>query len=406
MSEIFVPATGMTGEDVVLVSWMKQPGDPVSDGDVVAVIETSKAEMEVTSESAGIMGDHLFPAGATVPPGSTIGFVAGDDDPAAPETEPEMAAAGRPDNGTTPAGPSSPESQLNGARTADSEGIGARRVDDPVSVARAPHQVSPRQRRLAALAGVSGGTTDVGRVLPTKSAAPPAIPPPPPPPPPGVRRDDHRAAISASVSRSWADIPHFSVTRELEVDVLLAALAQWRTVVSELTLTVLLVRALALTLVEPLQRSDISIGLAVATDKGVVIPVIADAARLDLFQLAKSCRAAAERARAGRMVADDAQVPAATLSNLGAIGVDHFTGIVPVGQTMLLTVGRAAPRPVVRDGRLAVASTMQTTLNLDHRSWDGYDGGLLLGRLAKVVSSPAVFATALDASPTSVRKDR
>src|SRR5262249_37778600 len=105
---------------------------------------------------------------------------------------------------------------------------------------------------------------------------------------------------------------------------------------------------------------------------------------LDAHALARARAAAVERARRGRLSADDLGAqPASTLSNLGAMGVDHFTGVIALGQTSLLTVGRAVPRPAVGpDGGLVVRTTFNATLNVDHRQLDGADAARLLAAVA------------------------
>jgi pyruvate dehydrogenase E2 component (dihydrolipoamide acetyltransferase) len=202
---------------------------------------------------------------------------------------------------------------------------------------------------------------------------------------------DPRAAIARAVSRSWAEVPHFAVSRELRVGDLAGSAAQWRAVLPGLTVTDLLLRVLALAMVDTVGGSGVDLGLAVATDAGVVIPVIRRVPELGLADLVRARIAAVARAREGRMHHDDAAVPATTLSNLGAFGVDHFTGVIPHGSSSLVTVGRAAQRPVVTDGALTVATTMWVTVNLDHRVSDGIHGARLLNRLAAIASAPALF---------------
>jgi pyruvate dehydrogenase E2 component (dihydrolipoamide acetyltransferase) len=210
---------------------------------------------------------------------------------------------------------------------------------------------------------------------------------------PAAGQDRYRAAISAAVVRSWQEIPHFAVTRELRVGPAVDAVRQWRTVLPEITLTDLLVRALALAMLERERRTDLAVGLAVATDRGVAIPVLRNVLGLGMVELVDARRAAVSRAREGRLHPDDGMVPITTLSNLGAVGVDQFTGVIPHGQSSMLTVGRAADRPVVHDGALAVACTMQATLNVDHRSWDGLHAGQALDRLARLLAAPEPLLT-------------
>lgn len=374
MHEVFVPVMGMAPDEVTLVSWLKGTGDPVALGEVVAVVETAKADLEIESAGSGILGRQLFPELAQIVPGVTIAYVLepGESEPS-PQPAPESVSVSDSDSDS--------DSDKAPALGADTEGN--------EDTARPGHTQSPRQRRMAAEAAQAPSAPsdiDVGE----RSDEDPA--------------ERYRRAISAAVSRSWQEIPHFAVTRELRVDELVGAVDRWRAALPGLTLTDLLLRVLALGFLERERRSELDVGLAVATGRGVAIPVLRNVLRLGPVELIDARRAAVERARAGRLHADDARVPVATLSNLGAVGVDQFTGIVPFGQTSLLTVGRAAQRPVVDDGQLAVATTMHVTLNVDHRSWDGLHAGQLLDRFSRIVGFPDLFFGDLVAL-TSLVKD-
>jgi pyruvate dehydrogenase E2 component (dihydrolipoamide acetyltransferase) len=146
------------------------------------------------------------------------------------------------------------------------------------------------------------------------------------------------------------------------------------------TLTDLLLRALALALDENGQDGAVDLGLAVATPHGVVIPVVRDVLGQGPAELARSRMNAVERAREGKLNQDDlTAAPTATLSNLGSFGIDRFTGIVALGQTSLLTVGRARPRVVADERRaISVRTIFDATLNADHRTVDGAEAARLL----------------------------
>lgn len=426
MKDVFVPVVGMAPDDVVLTEWLRAPGDDVRDGDVVAVVETSKAEMEIAVSVDGVLGAQLYDAGATLAPGTTIATVLEQGDPpeggGAPQ---ESTAAATETTLTAGAADPSPVTLVDGAVGPSSPEVpdGGSVSDGPFDRAgywagdmpadRPRHTTSPRERRLAAKA-TSAAAGSAERLTP-----PPVDLTPPPdagaresaapvssdgaPVPSSVSTELHdrfRAAISGAVTRSWHEIPHFTVSRELHVDALADAVRQWRVVIPQLTMTDLMLRAWALALLERHRRSDIDLGLAVATDRGVAIPVVRSVLRLGMVELVDARRAAVARARAGKLHADDAAVPVSTLSNLGAVGVDQFTGVVPYGQTDILTVGRAAERPVVVDHGLTIAFTMHATLNADHRVWDGWDAGQALARLAGVLAVPGLL-TAPAAPPVT-----
>jgi pyruvate/2-oxoglutarate dehydrogenase complex dihydrolipoamide acyltransferase (E2) component len=174
------------------------------------------------------------------------------------------------------------------------------------------------------------------------------------------------------VAQSWREIPHFAVQREVDAGEADSVLAAVRTRDPDATWTDLLLRAFALAVREVAPASPGDVGLAVATSEGVIMPVVAGVPDLDLSSLVTGRTAAVRRGREGKLSPSDlAGTAVGSLSNLGARGVDAFTGIIPLGQQLLLTVGRVAARPVVADGRLAVRTTVIATLNVDHRSFDG-----------------------------------
>jgi pyruvate dehydrogenase E2 component (dihydrolipoamide acetyltransferase) len=206
------------------------------------------------------------------------------------------------------------------------------------------------------------------------------------------------------VSRSWAEIPHFVVNREIRAEELQAVLRSFRALSSGVTFTDVLLKTFALSLIERFDSTAIHLGLAVATPRGVAIPVLESVATSDLLSIAKARREAVERAIAGRMTAADAVVPHSSVSNLGSYGVDSFTGIVPFGQTSLLTVGAAALRPVVENGSLAVGSTLTLSLNVDHRAWDGQHAAETLARFAAIAAEPRLLLALNQPSDPTTRK--
>jgi pyruvate dehydrogenase E2 component (dihydrolipoamide acetyltransferase) len=336
MAEIVIPSVGIAMEEALVVKWLKEPGDDVAADEPVAEIETDKATMDLVSPVDGTLGPHLFEPGAVVAVGTVVAHVLVEGDelvPATPVADPPA-----------PAAVEEPVPALGGdeARVVDGE--------------RRPHTLSPRARRLAKdSGGETGAAPDDGRF---------------------------RELIAAKVTESWREIPHFAVSREVDAEPMLARLGQIRAAGSDPTptLTDLLLRTLALALRETGRGDTSDIGLAVATPNGVVIPVVRDVLGKDAAELARARSDAVERARARRLSPDDLKgTPPVTLSNLGSFGVDHFTGIIALGQTSLLTVGRAIPR-VVADGdrRLGVRTTFHATLNADHRTIDGAEAARIL----------------------------
>ncbi len=338
MVAVAIPSIGVAMEEALLVKWHKQPGDDVAANEPIAEIETDKATMDLESPVAGLLGRHLFEEGSIVPVGTVIV---------------EIIAAG---DAVAPAPPAAAHPQLAGDAVVAPVSEPVATVAEPRAADGArPHALSPRARRLA-------------QEQPAETA-----------PPQGER---FRELIAAKVSESWRQIPHFAVTREVDAGAMQAALAELRAdgVQPAPTLTDLLLRALARALREVAADAHGDVGLAVATEHGVMIPVVRGVSALDAAGLAAARAAAVARARAGKLSADDLGTPPpSTLSNLGAMGVDHFTGVIALGQTSLLTVGRAIPRVTAdADHALRVRTTFHATLNADHRTLDGMGAARLL----------------------------
>jgi pyruvate dehydrogenase E2 component (dihydrolipoamide acetyltransferase) len=346
VQDVTIPALGMAMTEAIVTHWYKEPGDAVTAGEVIADIETDKSSVELESPAAGVLGAHLVPEGGAVAVGAPVTQILdadGADLLAGPPVVPPQDAA-------APAG------------------AGGSPPDDPVTLprampsapARAPHALSPRKRMLARLAAEADA----------------AVAPVPAPVP---ARSGRRGAIAEQVSQSWRTIPHFAVQREVDASEADSSLAALRAREPHATYTDLLLRAFALavrsvSLSTGAAGADTGgdMGLAVATGDGVMMPVIPRVADLAPSALVAARRAAVRRGREGRLAGYDlTSAPVASLSNLGGRGVDAFTGIVPVGQLLLLTVGRVAARPVAIEGRLAVRPTLIATLNVDHRYLDG-----------------------------------
>jgi pyruvate dehydrogenase E2 component (dihydrolipoamide acetyltransferase) len=186
----------------------------------------------------------------------------------------------------------------------------------------------------------------------------------------------NRAATAALVTESWRTVPHFSVGRDVRVDGLMAAVQTARGAGAAVTVTDFLVAGLAWALESVGEPPDV--GLAVATEWGVLIPVLRSLAGRSLRDVAALRQAAVNRARARRLGSSDTAPAFATLSNLGPSKVTWFTGVVPVGHVALLTVGEVSLRPAVEDGALVVAPMLTAVVTADHRRYDGTDSARLL----------------------------
>ncbi|MHB8958463.1 MAG: dihydrolipoamide acetyltransferase family protein [Candidatus Limnocylindrales bacterium] len=351
---MIMPAIGMAMTEASLVAWLKQPGDTVVAGEAVAEIETDKTTMDLESPADGILGPHLVAEGEIAAVGTVIAHIldeAGDsaevvDAPAAelqtPFPAPTVLAA----------------------------------AAEPAPEVRERHELSPRARRLAR--EEASRATAAEQAVETRERGDELRPPPSP--------GRHRALIAAKVSQSWHEIPHFAVTREIRADTMLSVRAAVKVLHPTVTLTDLLLRALAISFLRTGARSPLNLGLAVATPAGVAIPILGDVAGMTLPELADLRAAAVQRAINGALTPEDTSTVAdSTLSNLGDYNIDSFTGVIYPDQTSLLTVGRARPRVIVEDGSPVVRTTFFATLNVDHRIYDGADAARLLAAFSDVI---------------------
>ena len=240
VTEITIPSLGIGMTEALLVRWLKQPGEAVEQDEPVAEIETDKTTMDLVSPSAGQLGPHLHEPGAVIPVGDVVVRVLGD----------RQRSERRQRSLRTPRAAWSDAS-------ADRVGRGLPKPLRDRTANGMPHALSPRARRLAQ-------ERASGEAQVTAS----------PEQPPVDRGGRFRELIANKVSESWRTIPHFAVTREVDAEPMQRVLAAWRADGVAATLTDLLLRALALAHRDRGAAGPVGLGLAVATDDGVVIPVI------------------------------------------------------------------------------------------------------------------------------------
>jgi pyruvate dehydrogenase E2 component (dihydrolipoamide acetyltransferase) len=210
--------------------------------------------------------------------------------------------------------------------------------------------------------------------------------------------------ITARRLTESAAAPHFYLISVVDAERLLA----FRTEVNDrlgqtgtkVSVTDLLIRACAVTLrAHPqvnsswggdkiLRHRRIHVGVAVALDDGLIVPVVRDADRKSLGEIGTEAHALAERARAGRLTPDEFTGGTFTISNLGMYGVDHFTAVINPPEAAILAVGAATEEPVVRDGQLVGRTTIKLTLSIDHRVLDGATAAAFLRDLKDTLEEP------------------
>ena len=433
MPDVLMPRLSDTMTEGVLTRWLKQEGDTVHRGDVLAEIETDKATMELEAYDDGVLTRILVTGGTTVPIGQPIAVI-GDGSAAVPATPapatpaPATPAPATPAPATptpTPAAPVPSHAQVPPAASETRRGAAVRTSPLARSLAR-EHGID-----VATIAGSGPGGRIVRADVESAIAAQNSMSSPAPAPqttlpvaapsPPdvattataagAVRGDDEKIPLTA-VRRITAQrltesaaAPHFYLTSVVDAAELLTFRAELNKQLvagagTKVSVTDLLIRACAVTLrTHPqvnsswggdhlLRHRRIHVGSAVALDDGLIAPVIFDADRKAVSEIAAEAHALTERARAGKLTPDEFTGGTFTISNLGTYGIDHFTAVINPPEAAILAVGAATEGPVVRDGRLVATTTMKLTLSIDHRVLDGATAAAFLRDLVQLLEQP------------------
>ncbi|MEU8803758.1 dihydrolipoamide acetyltransferase family protein [Spirillospora sp. NPDC048819] len=416
MTEILMPRLSDTMEEGVISSWQKQPGDEIAVGDVIVDIETDKAVMEYEAYEAGVLDKILVAEGETAAIGAPIAVIVpvGGAAPAAPEpaAEPEPAAAAEP----APAAEPEPAAPATPA-PAPQRAAGASR---PPS--------SPLARRLARDHGIDlttlNGSGPAGRIVRAdieaaiRAGAPAPVPVPAPAataPPVKAQADDpdveavplnrFRKVAAKRLTQSKREAPHFYLNREVDAEALLAFRATLNEALapSKVSVNDLIVKAAATALREHpavnvsyteeslLFHKRVHVGIAVAVEDGLVVPVIKDADRKSVSQIGQETRDLAGKAREGRLSPAEMSGGTFSVSNLGMFGVDSFSAVINPPEAAILAVGAVRDEPVVRDGQVVPGKRMAITLSVDHRATDGATAAKFLDRLATLLQNPLLI---------------
>ncbi|CAB3868631.1 Dihydrolipoyllysine-residue succinyltransferase component of 2-oxoglutarate dehydrogenase complex [Achromobacter dolens] len=420
---IKLPSVAADADAGTLHQWLKQEGDTVAVGEALAEIETEKAIVEINAEHAGVLGRIVVQAGpASVPINTVIGvLLAPGEDASAidralaehgaqaaaqpavaqPAATPAAAtyAAATPTTATSTAATSAVAPAARDA-TADAPAPGTRRF------------ASPLARRLAAQWHVNlldvQGTGPRGRIVrrdveAARDRAPVAAAPQASRA--AGRRVPHsgmRRAIARRLTESKQQVPHFYLTVDCRMDALLALRAQANQGGAvKLSVNDFIVRAAALALREVPEvnaswhedaiefHAGADISVAVATDGGLVTPIVRDADVKPLSAIAAEIVELAGRAKVNRLKPEEFTGGSLTVSNLGMYGIKQFAAIINPPQAAILAVGAAERRPVVDDnGDLKAATVMTVTLSADHRVVDGAVGARWLAAFRALIEAP------------------
>ena len=382
-----MPALGMAQETGKVLRWLKAEGDEVAKGEPLMEVETDKVTVEIEAPTDGLLAGLRAAEGADVPVGEAVAVIL------AP-------GEALPENGSAPAVEQSPAAAAPAS---------VARVEAPEQEARR-RLASPKARRLAAEQGIdldalAEGSGPGGAVVAADVASSPA--PAPAAVAPGGEQPLSRiwSIMAERTAQSWTSAPHFYLLREADA----GRLASWRAVARDrlgrdVSVTDLLVRATAAALARHPQANaawddgsirlndEVNVGLAVAVEDGLVVPVIHGADRLGLAEIAARREDVVSRAREGTLRPEDVERGTFTISNLGMYGVDAFNAVVNAPQAAILAVGRIVERVVPVDGSPGVRPMIALTLSCDHRVIDGARAAQFLSELAALIEEPAGLA--------------
>jgi pyruvate dehydrogenase E2 component (dihydrolipoamide acetyltransferase) len=368
---LVMPALEMAQETGKLISWLKKEGDPVVKGEPLLEIETDKAVMEIESPADGVLAGLKAQAGEEVPVGRTIAWIVRPGE--APPTEDAAPESGRKVT-TARASAPAPRAPLSATPGASQH-----------------LKISPKARRLANERGVDlsevRGTGPGGEILASNILA---LAEPKAPAPVGSPRSMSAVSrlMAERTAESWKTVPHFFLTKEVNARALKEMRRNLGPEIEEshavkLTHTDLLIAVVARVLAKHFrinaswigegirENPEVNVGVAIAVDGGVVAPVIRNADKISLGEIAARRYDLAQRAHSGRLRPADLEDGTFTVSNLGMFGVDAFTAIIVPPQAAILAVGAITDRIVAVDGLPAVRPLMTLTLSSDHRVVDG-----------------------------------
>jgi pyruvate dehydrogenase E2 component (dihydrolipoamide acetyltransferase) len=426
-----MPALGADMEAGTIIEWLVKPGDAVKRGDIIAVVDTEKATIEVEVFDTGIIENILVPEGEKVPIGTVLAVISSEGAPSrAPEAKPMPVAPPRLAVVPTPVRPAAPPTAP------------PRPIAKPVAAP--PHlRISPLAMRVAQelkvdLASVKGTglqgaitRADVERAAKAAQAAPPAAQPsaaperapsfaatataaaelrkPAPLTKPTVSPEERRAsmrrAIAAAMSRSKREIPHYYLSTQIDMRCPLAWLTAEnlkRPVTERILYSVLLLKAVALAVHEFPEMNGfwrdgaftpseaIHIGVAISLHKGggLIAPAIHDVDKKNLAEIMVNLRELVKRVRAAVLRSSEIADATITVTSLGEQGVESVFGIIYPPQVALVGFGKIVERPWAADGMIGTRPIMTATLAADHRASDGHRGALFLSAIDRVLQEP------------------
>ncbi|MGC9397835.1 MAG: dihydrolipoamide acetyltransferase family protein [Anaerolineae bacterium] len=423
---VVMPKLGLTMTEATLVEWHKDDGEAVEKGEVLFTLETAKSTLDIEAPASGVL-HILVPAGETVPVKTPVAQIDGDAKAPQPQADtmvkPKMESAAEPLKGIdAKLAPASPKARAlaraRGVSLEAIDGTGPRGMIVVADVERAAVEpqvkASPVARNVAAQLGVDlrtlQGSGPRGRIMRADVERAARVPSPPPSEATPVSADSVvalsglRGIIAERLTRSWRERPQVTLITELDATNLVNARAQLNAEPDvKVSYNAFLVKAVALALRDHpeanvalteaglQQRQQINVGLAVDTERGLMVPVLHDADAKGLLEIDRALKELAQRALDGVSLPDELVGGSITVTNLGMYEIDAFTPIINPSESVILGVGQIAAKPVVADGEIAIRQMMTLSLGFDHRVIDGAPAARFLQRIKRLLERPAAL---------------
>jgi pyruvate dehydrogenase E2 component (dihydrolipoamide acetyltransferase) len=438
-TKVFMEALSPTMEEGKLVKWLKNEGDAVKSGDPLGEVETDKAIMELVARGDGVLRKRLINEGDSVPVGTLVGVIAAKDenidDLLAGAAAPAGAPAPQPEKPTVPAPAVEPQRSTGPSRGTPVPPPQPAAPPPPpappaaAAPAAAPQQAgttgavrsSPLARRLASERGLDlstlQGSGPNGRIIrrdvenaPAAGAARAATAPSAP----AISREGDyqdvplnniRRVIAKRLSESIGPIPTFYLTVELDLTRVMEMRGAMAELGDEFKVSVndVLLKAIAVALSQHPEVNAhwlgdhiryfnrVHLGMAVATDDGLIVPVIWDADKKGMSQISREAKELAKRARERKLKPEEFTGSTFSVSNLGMFGIDQFTAIINPPEAGILAIGTGEDKLVVLDGEPVVRKRVRVTMSCDHRVIDGAVGAKFLQTLRRLVENPLML---------------
>lgn len=400
---ITMPKLGLTMTSGSVAKWHKKEGDRVEKGEVILEVSTEKITYKVEAPESGVLRKILVQPGTKVPIGTSLCIIAAPD-----EDISELLKEA----------PTAPAAEKPAQPEAKPAPVAAKPAGEEVLI-----KATPIAKKIAKEQGIDlalvTGTGPGGRIvekdvldfIERQKAAPEAKPAVEAAPLKRIALSDVRQVIAEKMSTSWQNSPMVTLNADVDCNLLKKLREDLKSSFKEkglnLSYNYILIKACSVALKEqPMLNSylegnevvlydEINIGLAVATEEALLVPVVKDVAGKNLYEIASDGDALIEKARKGELAIDDVTGGTFTITNLGMFGVRDFTPIINPPQCAILGVGEMKDKPCVCDGQIVVKPMMTLSLTFDHRIVDGAQGAMFIRRVKELLENPLLLLAVL-----------